>query len=158
MKYCGNKQSRRNRNGSTTIEAALLMPLLLGIMLVVIYFSFFLYNREAAMTIAYTAAIKGAQMEQEGKNQIQQEITRYVEEESKRLLFVHQIDYSVKVTTGQVKVSIHLTQKVPYQSLLEHIGADGVFCCNVEKSAVRLHPASVIWEIRRAENANAVNN
>lgn len=136
-------------NGSTTIEMALLMPLLIGVMLLVIYFSFFLYNRQAITTIAYSAAVRGAQMEQEGKNRIQQEITRYVEEESKRLLFVSQMKHSVKVTTGKVNVSIDLQQKTPFQPMLEQIGADEVFACSVEKSATRLHPVSVIWEFRR---------
>lgn len=149
MKY------KSNWKGSTTIEAALLMPLLLGIMLLVIYFSFFLYNREAVTAIAYTAAIKGAQMEQEGKNRIQKEITRYVEDENKRLLFVSQAEHSVKVTTGKITVSIDIIQNTPFQSILQQIGADGVFRYSVEKSAKRLHPASVIWEFRKAENVHA---
>lgn len=148
------KLSGKIKRGSATIETALLMPFLLAVMLFIIYFSFYVYNREASSTIAYTAAIKGAQMEQEGRAYIEKEITGYVKEESKKLLFVRDLEYSVKVTTLKVEVSVSLTQKSPFQSMLRQIGAGDAFSCKVKKSASRLHPASIIWDMRRGIKGN----
>ena len=59
-----------NKKGSFTIEAAILMPFLLFVILIIMQVSFFLYNREAATAMVAQAVLKGVQMEKEGKNEI----------------------------------------------------------------------------------------
>lgn len=143
---------RNLKRASATIEVALLMPLLIGIMLLVIYLSFSLYNREAITTIAYTAALKGAQMEQHGQKRIQEEIGSYVERECKKLLFIRKEEHSVKATMGKVRVTINVVQKVPFCALPILRETEGLFQYGAEHTVRRMHPSSIIQEIRHSVN------
>lgn len=52
---------------SSTVEASLLMPVILTVLFVLIYLSFFLYMRAGSVRIGYLAALRASQMEQESK-------------------------------------------------------------------------------------------
>ena len=52
-------------NGNSTIEASLIMPIILTILFLVIYLSLFLYGRAGSVRLAYTAALRASQLETE---------------------------------------------------------------------------------------------
>lgn len=128
------------KKGSFTIEAAILVPILLLIVVFLIHISFFLYNREAATVIASRAALKGVQMEQEGKADIKRELTSFLEEEiGAYLIFTESVRWDISVTLTKVKVSIRLTQRMPFKKLK----------CEVSEEMSRIHPVSIMWEKER---------
>lgn len=53
--------------GSSTIEASLLMPIILTLLFLLIYLSVFLYVRAGSVRLGYVAALRASQMEQETK-------------------------------------------------------------------------------------------
>lgn len=73
------KEKRRRTEGYLTVEAALLLPLVIGVIVYVIYFQLFWYNRclmdqETAMTAVRAVQVDSADMET-----VQQEIMKWRE-------------------------------------------------------------------------------
>ena len=132
-----------NRKASFTIEAALLMPFLLFVMLMLMQISFFLYNREAVTVMASQAVLMGVQMEQDGKYKIEKKLSDFLETEAKeKLLYTDNIDWDISVSLAKVKVKISLSQKTIFKSLNYKIS----------KEMCRLNPASLLWEAERWQN------
>ena len=51
---------KKELKGSYTIEAALVFPFILGVMVFIIYMSFFLHDKAVMKCCAYQAALKGS--------------------------------------------------------------------------------------------------
>ena len=51
---------RKHLKASCTIEAALIFPFIMGIIVFIIYISFFLHDRAVMKSCAYQAALKGS--------------------------------------------------------------------------------------------------
>lgn len=132
------------KKGSFTIEAAIIVPLLFFVVLLMMHISFFLYNREALTVIASRAVLKGVQMEQEGKAAIEHEVDSFLKEEMEtRLIFTTSTEKHVEVTGIKVKVTLKLTQAMPFKEL----------DCQITKEMSRQHPAYFIWEKERLKKA-----
>lgn len=128
------------KKGSFTIEAALIIPMLMFVIMLTMQLSFFLYNRQAITVMASQAALYGVQMETEGKAEIKKELESFLEEETgKRLLFTEAVYWDVKVSTTKVSVTIFLTQK----TLIKDIS------CEATDKKNRLVPAFFLWEKER---------
>ena len=128
------------KRGSFTIEAALVVPMLFIVILLLIHISFFLYNRQAATAIASRGVLKGVQMETEGKASIKQEVQSFLDKEVKeKLIFVKNVDCRVDVSVTKVKVRITIVQKIPFRDL----------SCEVKQEMSRIHPVSFLWEMER---------
>ena len=54
-------------NGSSTIEASLIMPVILTVLFLLIYLSLFLYARAGSVRLGYVAVLRASQMETESK-------------------------------------------------------------------------------------------
>ncbi len=129
-----------NKKGSFTIEAALLMPFLIFVVLTLMQISFFLYNREAATVIVSQAVLNGVQMEKEGKRTIQNSLQNFLEKETEeKLLFADKISWNVSVSFTKVKVTLSLSQKTIFKQL----------DCEVTQQMSRINPASLLWEAER---------
>lgn len=124
------------KKGSFTMEAALLIPVIFMVVVMIMHLSFFLYNREAATVIVSEAALMGVQMENEGRNEIKEKITAFAEEEmAQKLIFVRDTNLKVNVTLTKVEVSVDFIQKTPFREM----------CCQAERKLSRLNPASFLW-------------
>ena len=64
IKMFGNKKIK----GSSTIEASLIMPIILTILFLVIYLSLFLYARAGSVRLGYIAVLRASQLETETKS------------------------------------------------------------------------------------------
>lgn len=126
--------------GSFTVEAAFVVPMLFLIVWILIHIGFFLYNREAATAIAALGALKGSQLEQEGKNTIKSAVASFVEEEIReKLIFTDEVKWDVKVSAVSIRVTIQVSQNIPFKTLT----------CTAEEKMSRIHPVSAIWEMER---------
>lgn len=129
-----------SKKGSFTIEAALLMPFLLFVVLTLMQISFFLYNREAATVIASQAVLKGVQMEMEGRNSIKKELQYFLKEETReKILFADKISWNISVSLTKVKVEVFVSQNTLFKKL----------SCEIKKEMKRINPASILWEAER---------
>lgn len=128
------------KKGSFTIEAALVIPVLMFVLMLVIQLSFFLYNRQAITVLSSQAALYGVQMETEGKPVIEKELHTFLKEETgNRLIFTESVDWDVTVTMTKVKVTVSFSQKI----LLKKIS------CEATEEKTRLVPAVFLWEKER---------
>ncbi|MCR5282189.1 MAG: hypothetical protein K6E18_02370 [Lachnospiraceae bacterium] len=133
-----------------TVEAALLLPLLLGVMILLIYVSVFLYNRCAASALAGTAAVMAAGMEHESPAQIKKDLDRYLEEGKTHLPMAKEAACEVSVSLLQVKVRVKFRQKVEAM-LLPLANREAEY--TAKETVQRLDPAKYLRTIKIANKA-----
>ncbi|MBQ9990866.1 MAG: pilus assembly protein [Lachnospiraceae bacterium] len=112
----GRKEGRKN--AYMTVEASLIMPLVLLGIVFILFLGFYLYNVCILRQVAYTAALRGSLLT-EGSNA---EIEEYTEEQlmelvGNRLIAVEDMEYQVEVSLTKVKVKIFLQTYSPLTDL-----------------------------------------
>lgn len=163
QKRNGNRQQKNRKtfeiirgkhNGSTTVELALLMPLILGVIVLVIQSSIFLYNREMVETIACLSVHRGLQMEHDGKGVIQKKVEQYAQQSLESKLLMHPLATAqVTVSLTAVQVTIELEQKNPVPGIAALLPGKGNFSAKVSKKGLRMDPADVLWAISAGRSA-----
>lgn len=93
--------------GYLSIEASLIMPMIILLFVFIIYFTCYLYNLCLIKQIAYVAALRGSQI----LNGSDAQIKEYVEEEleellEKPLVYVSELEKSVNVSSNKVRVEL----------------------------------------------------
>jgi hypothetical protein len=102
--------------------------------------------------IAGSAVIKGAQMEHEGKKQIQKQTEEYVRRQCEAMLvFDAHTEYTITVSTAKIHVLLKIQQDIPFGNMLKQFGWGDKLSYQTEKTALRLDPAAFIREIRRVD-------
>ena len=131
-----------------TIEASLLMPMIVGGIIFILYLGVYLYNSCTVKQTAYIAALRGSQV----KNASLSQIETYVESQIEELLF-HQIlakenmKKEVDVSMGKVTVKIGTDVKMPFADLISpqiHFWE-----INGEGYANRVNPVDIIRGVRK---------
>lgn len=113
--------------GSYTIEAALIFPFIMGVIVFIIYMSFFLHDRAVMKSCAYQAALKGSlvrtsssDMETEAKRSADYNI-------SGLLLATEDVTSQVNVCGKEVTVSYTGSLRIPQGILFLNItGTDKI--------------------------------
>ena len=140
---------KKSQRGSSTIEAALIMPLLMGVVIMVIYLSVYLYNRAAATSLAARTAVLSGQMEHEGSNVIEAKADKALREGINALPMTADREAVADAGLLSVNISVSFDQ------------GRGVFLIPAERSSyhfeknfkvVRLDPAKFIWSVKIVEN------
>ena len=116
------KQSSKRKGfwkkGSSTVEAAFILPMILAIILLCLYLSYFLYNRLILTQTAYIAALRGSRLEWGTASESHGEAGRACEELlSGRLLFTDDLDRQIKATGKSITVTLKIRQKIPFRGL-----------------------------------------
>lgn len=139
------KKRRRNK-GSSTIELAFLMPMILSVLILLIYLSAYLYNRQSIETIACIAEHKGLKMEHDTKAAVQKQLEAYINDELQRkLMFSPKTSYQVKVGMSRIQISIEMKQDIPFGALSAFFANDAGFQTKVVRKAKRIDPAAILW-------------
>ena len=137
--------------GSMTIEAACLMPMVLGVIFLTIYLCVFAYNRAAAVSLAGRCIVEAAGMEHEGASVIQSRVTGCLD---RGLGAMPMVTPSGKVSAGllTVKVNCGFEQTMGVR-LLSLLPKGMQF--ETTQTCTRLDPAKYLWTIRIAKDAMA---
>lgn len=148
-----------NSMGMITIEACILIPIILMISLLIIWLGFFLYNRTLFMQCAGIAAIKGSQMA-EADNE---EISAAVRERARELLQQKTIgmeDVVVEVTVdyGSVTVGIQGDMQVPGAIFLMDIYQNNRWHLRVEQTTERLRNCTILRTIERIRKRGTISS
>ena len=94
----------KDREGSFTVELALLMPLLIGLFLFVFFLAYYMHDRCMIEKACYAAALRGSQetesdrMEGEAREALDEVLP-------KRLLGSWELEEQIEVTKQEVRVS-----------------------------------------------------
>lgn len=137
--------------GSYTVEAALLFPLILSVIILVMYISFFLHDRCVMNQSAYQAALRASRVKtSEGK--VMGTAERAADElMEKCMLATTGVTHSVDISGSEIKVRYEGTLRIPAGVLFMNIyGSDGI---RVEGSgsAKRKDPVRFIRQCRMVE-------
>lgn len=148
-----------NSKGMITIEACILIPMVLMISLLIIWLGFFLYNRTLFMECAGIAAIKGSQMA-EADNE---EISAAVRERAGELLQQKTIgmeDVVIEVTVdyGSVTVGIRGSMQVPGVIFLTDIYRNNRWHLQVEQTTERLRNCTILRTIERIRKRGTLSS
>ncbi|MBQ7067418.1 MAG: pilus assembly protein [Lachnospiraceae bacterium] len=139
--------------GSSTIEASLIMPMILTIFAFFIYLSFFLYNRVEVTTNAYILALRGSRMESETAK----ETYRYMKKESSKLmsgnlLAIKKYGEQMKVKGDNIQVTYSVSIQVPGAVILSNIFEENTWNYKITKKTKKLQPVLFIRNCRKISN------
>lgn len=116
--------SKKYLKGSYTLEATLIMPMILSILVLLIYWAFYLHDRAILSAAAYTAALRGSQMIS-GEN-ISDEVNKCSKDLiNNRLLITKGIEQRVEVKGDTIAVSYEGSINIPDGVLLNRSFAAG---------------------------------
>lgn len=138
--------------GSYTVEAACLMPLLLGVIVALIYLAFFLHDRAILTETVYMAALKGSFLEESDNARIEHLVKQecnYVMEQD--LIVLKEEKVSVKVNKGSIFVQLSGRMNYPTLGVLRSIGISGVIRVTAKENLQRIKPVETIRLYRVAE-------
>lgn len=106
---------RKKLNGSSTIEASMIMPIILTILFLVIYLSLFLYAKAGSVRLGYISVLRASQLETETKK------TRaaYAKKEFAKLKEENYLGsilcQGTVITKGEtIKICVETTQNIPH--------------------------------------------
>ncbi len=144
----------KNNKGMMTIEACILLPIIIMISLLVIWLGFFLYNKTLLLECAGIAAIKGSQMAEEDNETLAGAAAVRAEELLTQKTVAMEIqDIIVSVDHGAVTVKITGVMQVPRAIFLMDIYQDDRWEIHVEQTAERLRSCSILRTIERVRKA-----
>lgn len=147
---CQNK----NNKGMMTIEACILIPIIIMISLLVIWLGFFLYNKTLLMECAGIAAIRGSQMAEADNEALASAAAARAEELlSQKTVAMEIQDIIVSVDYGAVTVKIRGVMQIPEAIFLLDIYQDDGWEIYVEQTAERLRSCSILRTIERIRKA-----
>lgn len=143
-----------NNSGMMTIEACILIPMIIMISLLVIWLGFFLYNKTLLLECAGIAAIKGSQMAEADNETLAGAAAARAEELlSQKTVAMEIQDIIVSVDYGAVTVKITGVMQIPEAIFLLDIYQNDRWEINVEQTAERLRSCSILRTIERVRKA-----
>ena len=126
-----------------TVEAALVLPFALGVILVVIYLLFFQYDRCLMEQSAGVLAMRGCTLQiKEGKDLVQTVLVQSREDDRPYVAWsMDEVEITLKGNRFKVTGSGRL--KFPFKGF-QFWGGDTVWECNTTYENQRIHPVSFI--------------
>jgi len=104
------KNEKWGLEGSFTLEAALLTPLILGSIIVIMYLSLYIHNQVALYSIAYEGALKASQLDDDEQSEIYRIIDELLEN---KLLGAGIFKKQVEINGESIKVFLSGSMSVP---------------------------------------------
>ena len=139
---------KKETNAYFTVEASMLIPLILGVIIFVIYFGIYLYNVCTLKQSSYTAALRGSQMKnasnEEIKGYTQQQLNQLVEQQ---ILAKEKLETRIYVTGNKVKVHTSTNITMPFAGFISK--AVDFWKIENEAEASRIDPVDIIRNVRK---------
>lgn len=144
MKRCLSKKMA----GYFTVEAALLLPFVFMIIVLMIFLSFYCYDRCVLEQCAYAAALRGSSNRFVNTQEAYEEAAEAAEELVEgRLFAVKECKTSVRVSALTITVSYECEINMPIGNWLKNIVGKDALCMEVSKKALRNKTVSVLRQI-----------
>ena len=139
---------KKEKSAYMTVEASLVIPLILGGIIFVLYIGFYLYNFVTVRQVAYIAALRGSQMKEASSSEIENFVEKQVDELLLgQILAKESIKKEVEVFTGSIKVKIYTSVKIPFAGLLSI--TDNFWEIRGESRVNRTEPIEIIRGVRK---------
>ena len=140
---------RYKLSGYMTIEASYIVPSVFMCFILIILYTFYLYNHMVAYQSCYQAALRGSQLKNTGTDAIEE----YVDREAAKLLdeqvYQYDIDRDVRVSLTSVEVGV----KTHVDNIVQRFGIydEKQLADSRLASAVRIDPSDYIRNLHRFE-------
>lgn len=140
---------RNSYNAYFTVEASLLFPMILLFTTMMIFMSFYVYDRCMLETCAYEAALRGCSNHIKSNEEAYKKTVDAANYLIKDKIFADSyLNSSVEVTALEVKVEYECKVNMPMVTWLSQFVPNADFAIHVTKSAPRDHQVDVIRAIR----------
>ena len=131
-----------------TIEATLLFPVIFGAIIFTIYMGIYLYNTSVIKQISYVAALRGSQLLEVAKEEIELFVEQQLKELIEQKLLAQEVtQWEIKVSMGKIKVKVDMEMKVPFMEGISFIKK--IWRISGEAEVIRINPVDVIRGKRR---------
>ncbi len=138
-----------------TVEAALIMPVVLFVMIFVIYCGFAMYDRCVMEEDAVIAVLRGSNMFRSTAGEIVDHIEEdLIRPEGDEVMMLDDFKGHVTADLLKVEVSLEGSVTVPFRNLLDD-GGDPFWKIEVSADALRYHPGRFLRLIKVVEDRNA---
>lgn len=139
-----------NSRGMITIEACILIPIVLMISLLIIWLGFFLYNRTLFLQCAGIAAIKGSQMAEADNEEISVAVRERARELlQEKIIGMEDVEIEVTVDYSSITVGIRGNMQVPGAIFLMDIYQKNIWHLQIEQTTERLRNCTILRTIER---------
>ena len=143
-----------NNKGYSTIEAAVIIPIILSIVLLLIWTGFFFYDRNVLSQAASRAAVCGSQMSYLENEEIADYVSNRVSELTEgKLILLDLAETTVTVTATNICVNVTGTMNVPDFIVLGNIYNGGTWNINIKEYGARLKSSMFIRTANRIKNS-----
>ncbi len=157
MKYMFKKKFRsqtdiHEANAYLTLEASLIMPFVLMILVFLIYTGFYYYDKCLLQQDAYRIMIRGSQMRFMTNEEVAQKLLNDdLNLNDDKYVMCVVADKRIGVDYNSISVEQQAMLRAAYPSIFRTTG-NNVWEMNFRKVAVRIHPVETIRSFRKIEN------
>ena len=139
---------KETKKAYMTVEASLLMPVILGGIIFTIFSGLYLYNVVTIKQAAYIAALRGSQVRGKSKDVID----AYVEQELEnmlcgRILAGENSEIKIKVSSHKVSVQIRFVMNMPL--FQEIFSKTNLWIMEGKAEAELINPVEIIRNVRK---------
>ncbi|MCR5799666.1 MAG: pilus assembly protein [Lachnospiraceae bacterium] len=130
------------KKGYMTVEASVIMPLLVTIILFMVIFCFYLYNNCVVFQDCYISALRGSQIMDSDSSEIKSKVEVYICELLDNQVFEYGKNSDVEVSALSVKVAA----KSSVSNMFHSMGIYNKSSMDIDKSgeAARIDPTLII--------------
>lgn len=134
--------------GYFTVEAALILPFTMMIVVFMTFLSFYCYDRCILEQCAYAAALRGSSNRFASNEEAQEEAQKAAESLiSEKLFALNELQTTVQVSGVSVIVTYECKVNMPIGNLLEGIIGDDILTLEVSKKVLRNKTVAVLRQL-----------
>lgn len=134
--------------GYFTVEAALIMPLVIAILVPMIFLSFYSYDRCVLEQCAYAAALRGSSNRFSSAEEAKKESLEAAESLiTEKLFAVKEISTTVHVSALSVSVTYKCKVNMPLGTWLKELVGEDFLSLEVEKQVLRNKTVAIIRQL-----------
>ncbi|MBQ6787267.1 MAG: pilus assembly protein [Lachnospiraceae bacterium] len=138
----------KKMSGYFTVEAALLLPFVIMIIVFMIFLSFYCYDRCILEQCAYAAALRGSSNRFANTQEAYEEATGAAETLIEGKLFaVREVNTTVRVSGLAVTVSYECKMNMPVGNWLSAVVSKDALCMEVSKKVLRNKTVAILRQI-----------
>ena len=142
----------KEKRGYMTLEATMIMPLIIVGIVFVIYISFYLYDASIIRQISYVAALRASQQMDYTAEQMENYAKKHLEEQlEKRLLAIKGREQEIKVSLGKVKIKMSATVDMPFSNFISE--KLNLWKMESETEVIRVNPVKIIRSVRGSDGS-----
>jgi len=107
--------------GYITVEASLLVPYLLMVLILPIYWTFYMYNKCVIFQDCYIAALRGSQVQGTECDRTEDIVRNSIEQLLENQLYRYQIDPKINIDNGYISVSAETKMDIVAAPVIQSI-------------------------------------